>query len=48
MDALLLGAVAPWPIAFACTVGEKGSLNLSLFSFLNAFSVKLPLMLIEV
>ncbi len=36
---LLLGGVAPRPIAFASTVDKKGNPNLSPFSFYNAFGV---------
>lgn len=38
----LLGAVAPRPIAFASTVDEKGNVNLSPFSFFNAFGANPP------
>lgn len=34
---LLLGAVAPRPIAFASTVDREGNVNLSPFSFFNCF-----------
>ncbi len=36
---LLLGGVAPRPIAFASTVDKNGNRNLSPFSFYNAFGV---------
>jgi flavin reductase (DIM6/NTAB) family NADH-FMN oxidoreductase RutF len=36
---ILLGAVAPRPIAFASTVDKAGNPNLSPFSFFNAFGV---------
>lgn len=36
---LMLGAIAPRPIAFASTVDEEGRPNLSPFSFFNAFGV---------
>jgi len=36
---LLLGGVAPRPIAFASTIDKKGNHNLSPFSFYNAFGV---------
>jgi flavin reductase (DIM6/NTAB) family NADH-FMN oxidoreductase RutF len=39
MHKLLLGSVAPRPIAFASTVNSKGEVNLSPFSFYNAFGV---------
>jgi flavin reductase (DIM6/NTAB) family NADH-FMN oxidoreductase RutF len=36
---LMLGAIAPRPIAFASTIDEEGNPNLSPFSFFNAFGV---------
>jgi len=36
---ILLGAIAPRPIAFASTVDKNGIVNLSPFSFFNAFGV---------
>lgn len=36
---LLLGSIAPRPIAFASTMDQKGNPNLSPFSFFNAFGV---------
>ena len=36
---LFLGGVAPRPIAFASTVDKEGNVNLSPFSFYNAFGV---------
>ncbi len=36
---LMLGAIAPRPIAFASTLDKKGKPNLSPFSFFNAFGV---------
>ena len=36
---ILLGGVAPRPIAFASTVDKVGNVNLSPFSFYNAFGV---------
>lgn len=36
---LMLGAIAPRPIAFASTVDAEGNPNLSPFSFFNAFGV---------
>lgn len=41
----LLGAVAPRPIAFASTVDGKGNVNLSPFSFFNAFSANPPILI---
>ncbi len=38
----LLGAVAPRPIAFASTVDADGNVNLSPFSFFNAFGANPP------
>ena len=38
----LLGAVAPRPIALASTINEKGEVNLSPFSFFNAFGANPP------
>lgn len=35
--AYMLGAIAPRPIAFASTVDKQGNVNLSPFSFFNAF-----------
>jgi len=42
--AYLLGAVTPRPIAFASTVDKKGNVNLSPFSFFNAFSANPPIL----
>lgn len=42
--ALLLGGVAPRPIAFASTVDAQGRVNLSPFSFFNCFSAKPPVL----
>lgn len=39
LSKLLLGGVAPRPIAFASTVDKEGKHNLSPFSFYNAFGV---------
>jgi flavin reductase (DIM6/NTAB) family NADH-FMN oxidoreductase RutF len=36
---MILGAVAPRPIAFASTIDKDGNPNLSPFSFFNAFGV---------
>ncbi len=41
----LLGAVAPRPIALASTVDQNGRVNLSPFSFFNAFSANPPLLI---
>ncbi|WP_162055428.1 flavin reductase family protein [Pontibacter pamirensis] len=42
--ALMSGAVAPRPIAFASTTDTAGNVNLSPFSFFNLFSSKPPLL----
>lgn len=41
---LLLGAVAPRPIALASTVDREGNVNLSPFSFFNVVSTRPPIM----
>ena len=41
----ILGAVAPRPIAFASTLDSDGNLNLSPFSFFNAFSANPPILI---
>lgn len=41
---LMLGVVAPRPIALASTVDENGNVNLSPFSFFNAFSAHPPIL----
>ncbi len=45
LHAYLLGAVGPRPIAFASTVDEEGTPNLSPFSFFNVFSANPPIMI---
>jgi flavin reductase (DIM6/NTAB) family NADH-FMN oxidoreductase RutF len=40
---ILLGGVAPRPIAFASTINEKGEPNLSPYSFFNVFSSNPPI-----
>jgi flavin reductase (DIM6/NTAB) family NADH-FMN oxidoreductase RutF len=42
LHALMLGAVSPRPIAFASTVDSQGQVNLSPFSFFNAFGSNPP------
>lgn len=42
---LMLGVVAPRPIAFASTVNAAGEVNLSPFSFFNAFSANPPILI---
>ncbi len=41
---VLLSTVAPRPIAFASTVDKEGNVNLSPFSFFNAFSANPPVL----
>jgi len=41
----ILGAIAPRPIAFASTLDSDGNLNLSPFSFFNAFSANPPILI---
>jgi flavin reductase (DIM6/NTAB) family NADH-FMN oxidoreductase RutF len=41
---LILGTVAPRPIAFASTVDLEGNVNLSPYSFFNCFSANPPIM----
>lgn len=40
----MLGAIGPRPIAFASTVDKNGNVNLSPFSFFNAFSSNPPIL----
>jgi flavin reductase (DIM6/NTAB) family NADH-FMN oxidoreductase RutF len=40
---LMLGAIAPRPIAFASTIDREGRPNLSPFSFFNAFGANPPI-----
>lgn len=42
---LLLGAIGPRPIAFASTIDENGTNNLSPFSFFNVFSANPPVII---
>lgn len=42
---LMLGAVAPRPIAFASTIDKEGNPNLSPFSFFNAFGANPPVLI---
>lgn len=44
IHALLLGSVAPRPIAFASTMDKDGNPNLSPFSFFNCFSANPPIL----
>lgn len=45
IQAILTGAVAPRPIAFASTIDKEGNPNLSPFSFFNAFSSNPPILI---
>jgi flavin reductase (DIM6/NTAB) family NADH-FMN oxidoreductase RutF len=42
---LMLGAVAPRPIAFASTIDKEGNPNLSPFSFFNVFGANPPVLI---
>lgn len=42
---LLLGTVAPRPIAFASTIDKQGNVNLSPFSFFNCFGANPPILI---
>jgi len=45
LHGLMLGVVAPRPIAFASTVDEQGRVNLSPYSFFNCFGANPPVMI---
>lgn len=45
LHGILLGAVAPRPIAFASTINASGKVNLSPFSFFNVFSANPPILI---
>nr|WP_287938313.1 flavin reductase family protein [Algoriphagus sp.] len=45
LQAILQGAVAPRPIAFASTVDKAAKVNLSPFSFFNLFSANPPILI---
>ena len=45
LHGLLLGAIAPRPIALASTMNEDGGVNLSPFSFFNVFSANPPILI---
>lgn len=45
LQALLQGAIAPRPIAFASTLSKEGEVNLSPFSFFNVFSAQPPILI---
>lgn len=42
LHGILLGAIAPRPIAFASTIDKEGKVNLSPFSFFNVFGSNPP------
>lgn len=42
LHGILLGAIAPRPIAFASTIDKEGNVNLSPFSFFNVFGANPP------
>ncbi len=44
LHGLMLGVIAPRPIAFASTVDKEGNTNLSPFSFFNVFSSNPPIL----
>ncbi|WMN12702.1 flavin reductase family protein [Marivirga salinae] len=45
LHGLLLGAIAPRPIAFASTIDKEGKVNLSPFSFFNVFGANPPILI---
>ena len=45
LHALLLGGVAPRPIAFASTIDKLGRVNLAPFSYFNVFSANPPILI---
>jgi flavin reductase (DIM6/NTAB) family NADH-FMN oxidoreductase RutF len=45
LHGLLLGAIAPRPIAFASTIDKDGNVNLSPFSFFNVFGSNPPILI---
>ena len=45
LHGILLGSIAPRPIAFASTVDSAGNVNLSPFSFFNVFSANPPILI---
>jgi flavin reductase (DIM6/NTAB) family NADH-FMN oxidoreductase RutF len=45
LHGLLLGAIAPRPIAFASTIDKAGNVNLSPFSFFNVFGANPPILI---
>jgi flavin reductase (DIM6/NTAB) family NADH-FMN oxidoreductase RutF len=45
LHGILLGAIAPRPIAFASTIDKEGNVNLSPFSFFNVFGANPPILI---
>ncbi len=45
LHGFMLGAIGPRPIAFASTIDENGTPNLSPFSFFNVFSANPPILI---
>jgi len=45
LHSILLSSIAPRPIAFASTIDLKGNVNLSPFSYFNAFSSNPPILI---
>jgi flavin reductase (DIM6/NTAB) family NADH-FMN oxidoreductase RutF len=45
LHSILLGSIAPRPIAFASTIDKEGNVNLSPFSFFNVFSANPPILI---
>ncbi|WKK87255.2 flavin reductase family protein [Marivirga arenosa] len=45
LHGLLLGSIAPRPIAFASTIDKEGNVNLSPFSFFNVFGANPPILI---
>ncbi|MFT6971768.1 MAG: flavin reductase (DIM6/NTAB) family NADH-FMN oxidoreductase RutF [Roseivirga sp.] len=45
LHGLMLGTIAPRPIAFASTVDKEGNVNLSPYSFFNVFSSNPPILI---
>jgi len=45
LHGILLGAIAPRPIAFASTIDKEGNVNLSPFSYFNVFGANPPILI---
>jgi flavin reductase (DIM6/NTAB) family NADH-FMN oxidoreductase RutF len=45
LHGLMLGTIAPRPIAFASTIDKEGNVNLSPYSFFNVFSSNPPILI---